>query len=87
MVGTTRRALRVRSFLLRGVYARCSQRALEPVGQRFMMHEEEAADVLGFFDDVQQWALSPVAYTMGTDFKPATRPDVETVISWNSWSG
>ncbi len=53
-----------------------------------LMHEEEAADVLGIpFDDVQQWALSPVAYTMGTDFKPATRPDVETVISWNSWSG
>lgn len=53
-----------------------------------LMHEEEAADVLGIpFDEVQQWALSPVAYTTGTDFKPATRPDVETVISWNSWSG
>ena len=53
-----------------------------------LMHEEEAAEVLGIpFDDVQQWALSPVAYTVGTDFKPATRPDVETVISWNSWSG
>jgi nitroreductase len=53
-----------------------------------LMHEEEAADVLGIpFGEVQQWALSPVAYTTGTDFKPATRPDVETVISWNSWSG
>ncbi|MEC8829331.1 MAG: nitroreductase family protein [Actinomycetota bacterium] len=53
-----------------------------------LMHEEEAADVLGIpFDEVQQWALSPVAYTAGTDFKPASRPDVETVISWNSWSG
>jgi nitroreductase len=53
-----------------------------------LMHEEEAADVLGIpFDEVQQWALSPVAYTAGTDFKPATRPDVETVISWNSWNG
>ena len=53
-----------------------------------LMHEQEAADVLGIpFDDVQQWALSPVAYTTGTDFKPATRPDVETVISWNSWTG
>jgi len=53
-----------------------------------LMHEEEAADVLGIpFEEVQQWALSPVAYTAGTDFKPATRPDVETVISWNSWSG
>ena len=53
-----------------------------------LMHEEEAAEVLGIpFEEVQQWALSPVAYTAGTDFKPATRPDVETVISWNSWSG
>ena len=53
-----------------------------------LMHEEEAADVLGIpFNEVQQWALSPVAYTAGTDFKPATRPDVETVISWNSWTG
>jgi nitroreductase len=53
-----------------------------------LMHEEEAADVLGIpFDEVQQWALSPVAYTTGTDFKPATRPDVETVISWNCWTG
>ena len=53
-----------------------------------LLHEQEAADVLGIpFDDVQQWALSPVAYTAGTDFKPATRPDVETGISWNSWTG
>ena len=53
-----------------------------------LLHEQEAADGLGIpFDDVQQWALSPVAYTVGTDFKPATRPDVETVISWNSWTG
>ena len=53
-----------------------------------LMHEEEVAEVLGIpFEEVQQWALSPVAYTAGTDFKPATRPDVETVISWNSWSG
>ena len=53
-----------------------------------LMHEEETADVLGIpFNEVHQWALSPVAYTAGTDFKPATRPDVETVISWNSWTG
>ena len=53
-----------------------------------LMHEEEAADVLNIpFDKVQQWALSPVAFTSGTDFKPATRTDLETVISWNSWSG
>ena len=52
-----------------------------------LMHEQEAADVLGIpFEEVQQWALSPVAHTIGTDFKPASRPDVESVISWNKWS-
>lgn len=52
-----------------------------------LMHEQEAAEVLGIpFEEVQQWALSPVAHTIGTDFKPASRPDVESVISWNKWS-
>ena len=40
-----------------------------------LMFEEEAAAVLSIpFDDVQQVALLPVAYTKGTDFKAATRP-------------
>ena len=35
-------------------------------------YEREAADVLGIpFDEVTQVALIPVAYTIGTDFKPA----------------
>ena len=35
-------------------------------------YEREAADVLGIpFDEVTQIALIPVAYTVGTDFKPA----------------
>ena len=39
---------------------------------RPLMHEQEAADVLGIpFDDEQHWALSPVPYTTGTDYKPA----------------
>jgi len=29
--------------------------------------------------------LLPVAYTNGTDFKPARRPPVQTVTSWNTW--
>jgi nitroreductase len=52
-----------------------------------LMFEEEAADVLGIpFAEVRQFALSPVAYTQGTDFKPATRTDTDSVISWNTWS-
>ena len=30
-------------------------------------------------------ALSPVAYTIGTDFRPALRPDPEEVIHWEVW--
>ena len=26
--------------------------------------------------------MTPVAYTLGTDFKPAARPDPDTVIVW-----
>lgn len=46
---------------------------------------EKVADVLGLPDDVTQVALLPVAYTIGTDFKPARRPPVEEVTHWNRW--
>lgn len=42
-------------------------------------HEREAADLLGIPDDVTQAGLLPVAYTTGTDFKPAARPPVEDI--------
>jgi len=51
-----------------------------------LMKEREVADVVGIpFDDVQQVCLSPVAHTVGTDFKPARRPDPDTIIHWDSW--
>lgn len=43
------------------------------------------AELLGIPDNVTQAALLPVAYTLGTDFKPAVRPPVETVTFWNTW--
>ena len=49
-------------------------------------HADEAADLLGIPDGVLQVALLPVAYTIGTDFKPAKRPPVESVIHWERWS-
>jgi nitroreductase len=49
--------------------------------------EREAAELLGIPDDVTQVALIPVAYTVGTDFKPAVRPPVEDVVSWDTWGG
>jgi nitroreductase len=47
--------------------------------------EREVAELLGMPDTVTQAALFPVAYTVGTDFKPASRPPPETVTSWNTW--
>jgi nitroreductase len=48
--------------------------------------EKEAAELLGIpFDSVTQVALLPVAYTVGTDFRPAARPPVESITYWDSW--
>jgi nitroreductase len=47
--------------------------------------EEEVAEVLGIPPTVTQAALFPVAYTIGTDFRPASRPPAETVTYWDTW--
>ena len=52
-----------------------------------LARERDVADILGIPDSVTQAALFPVAYTVGTDFKPAVRPPAETVTSWNTWVG
>ena len=50
-----------------------------------LMHEAEVAALLGIPDDVLQIALLPVAWTRGTDFRPAARPPVRDVTFWNRW--
>jgi nitroreductase len=50
-----------------------------------LIHEKEAAQVLGIPDNVVQVALLPVAYTKGTDFKRAERPPVSGITHWNAW--
>ncbi len=51
-----------------------------------LMMEQAAADVLGIpFEQVQQICLSPLAYTKGTDFKPAARPPADSIIHWDQW--
>ena len=51
-----------------------------------LAHEREAADLLGIpYDRVMQIALIPVAYTLGTDFKPAPREPLETMVHWERW--
>jgi nitroreductase len=47
--------------------------------------EQEVAEVLGIPATVTQAALFPVAYTIGTDFRPASRPPPETITFWDSW--
>jgi len=41
--------------------------------------EAEAAEILGIPDHMTQAGLLPVAYTKGTDFKPAKRPPVSEI--------
>ncbi|HEX6555153.1 MAG TPA: nitroreductase family protein [Ktedonobacteraceae bacterium] len=51
-----------------------------------LFFEQEAAEVLGIpYEEVMQAALIPVAYTLGTDFKPAARKPLESVLHRNRW--
>jgi nitroreductase len=51
-----------------------------------LLFEEEAADVVGIpFDQVTQALLTPVAFTKGTDFKPAARPPASTIMHIDTW--
>jgi nitroreductase len=50
-----------------------------------LMHEKEAAAVLGIPDHITQVALLPVAYTTGGDFQPAKRPPVADITYWDEW--
>jgi nitroreductase len=48
--------------------------------------EEETAALLGIpFETVTQVALIPVAHTVGADFKPATRRELDSVLHWDRW--
>ncbi|HKV85338.1 MAG TPA: nitroreductase family protein [Ktedonobacterales bacterium] len=50
-------------------------------------YESDAAQILGIpYERVVQTALLPVAYVLGTDFKPGYREPVEHVVRWNSWT-
>lgn len=47
--------------------------------------EQVVAEALGIPEGWTQTALIPVAYTIGTDFKPAMRPPVSDVVGVNGW--
>jgi nitroreductase len=49
--------------------------------------EREAAGILGIpYEQVMQVGLIPVAYTLGTAFKPAARKPLDTVVHWERWA-
>jgi len=51
-----------------------------------LMHERKVAEILGIpFNEITQVALSPVAYTRGTDFKIAPRKSTDGILHIDSW--
>jgi nitroreductase len=48
--------------------------------------EREAADVLGIpYERYTQAGLFPIAYTIGTDFKPAPRLPLDGLVHFDTW--
>lgn len=48
--------------------------------------DRKVADLLGLpFDKVAQAGLFPIAYTVGTDFKPAKREPLDSILHWDEW--
>jgi nitroreductase len=51
-----------------------------------LMFEEQAAEILEIpYAEVTQCALITMGYSIGTDFKPAKRPPLETVVHRDTW--
>jgi nitroreductase len=52
-----------------------------------LRRERDVAEILGIpYEKVTQFCLTPVAHTVGTDFRPARRPEADEVIRWDRWS-
>lgn len=51
-----------------------------------LRHERRAAEVLGIpYELYTQGGLFPIAYTAGTDFKPAIRRPLAEIVHWQTW--
>lgn len=50
-----------------------------------LIFEQQAAELLGVPAHVMQGALIPVAHTLGTDFKPGPRRDLDRIIHHDGW--
>ena len=51
-----------------------------------LRHAPEAAALLGVPEDYVQVGLIPIAYTQGTDFKPARRNPLADVLHWDRFA-
>ena len=47
--------------------------------------ERQAAELLGIPDGYAQAGMFPIAYTIGTDFKPAKRLPLDPIMHWDRW--
>ncbi len=50
-----------------------------------LQYEREVAELLGIPPTVRQGVLLPVAYTVGTSFRPAPRQPLDTVLHVDGW--
>lgn len=50
-----------------------------------LVHDAESRELLGIPDRIMQGALIPVAHTIGTDFKPGARRDLDRIIHTDGW--
>ena len=51
-----------------------------------LLREKEIAELLGIpIDEYTQVGLFPIAYTIGTDFKPGPRRDLDRIIHHDGW--
>lgn len=51
-----------------------------------LRQEREIAEIVGIPDDATQIALLPIAYTVGTQFKPAARLPARDITSFNGFA-
>ncbi len=51
-----------------------------------LRHHQQAAELLGIPENFMQVALLPVAYTRGTEFKPAARTPAEDITYFDTWA-
>jgi len=51
-----------------------------------LRYAADAAALLHMPEGIMQVGMLPVAYTIGTDFKPAARPPATEITHWNGWT-